>query len=329
MVDLFPRERNSRDELAGMRDMVASLPVAIAYLAGRDHVFEFVNEEFRQLIGGRDVLGLAAREALPELAGSGRFELMDNVLESGRPVQGHGAELSLRRFDGDPEQVFVDFIYQPVRDAAGTPAGLWLFTADVTANVRDRLGSEALAAQLLDTQERYQTLFETLPQGVIYYAADGLIMEANPAAREILGIDMERVLTWPLPTASHAVHEDGSEFRPEELPIKVALRTGKVVVDVVMGVEHGRTGEQRWLRITAVPDALDADGRPQRAYAMFRDLTDERRVAAALREGAELMGRLRDANVLGVGLVGEDDGLREANDAYLDIIGYTRDDLTA
>ena len=328
MVDLFPRERNSRDELAGMRDMVASLPVAIAYLAGRDHVFEFVNEEFRQLIGGRDVLGLPARVALPELAGSGRFELMDNVLESGRPVRGHDAALSLRRFDGDPEQVFVDFIYQPVRNAEGTPAGLWLLTADVTANVRDRLGGSVLAAQLIETQERYRTLFQTLPQGVIYYAADGLIMEANPAAREILGIDMEKILTWPLPTASRAVHEDGSPFQPEELPIKVALRTGNVVVDVVMGVEHGRTGEQRWLRITAVPDARDADGRPQRAYAMFRDLTEERRVAVALREGAELMGRLRDANVLGVGLVGED-GIRDANDAYLDIIGYSRDDLVA
>ena len=311
-----------------MHDMVTSLPLAVAYLAGRDHVFEYVNEEFRQLIGGRDVLGRPVRAALPELAGTGRFELMDNVLESGRPVRGHETELSLRRFDGDPEQVFVDFVYQPARNAEGTPAGLWLFTADVTANVRERRGGSVLAAQLVETQERYRTLFQTLPQGVIYYAADGLIMEANPAAREILGIDMEKVLTWPLPTASHAVHEDGTPFRPEELPIKVALRTGEVVVDVVMGVEHGRTGERRWLRITAVPDARDADGRPQRAYAMFRDLTEELRVAAALREGAELMGRLRDANVLGVGLVGED-GVRDANDAYLDIIGYSRGDLMA
>ena len=326
MVELFPRQRNRRAELIGMRDMLASLPVAIAYLAGGDHVFEFVNEEFRQLIGGRDVLGLPVREALPELAGSGRFELMDKVLETGQPVRGHEAELSLRRFGGQPEQVFVDYIYQPVRDLEGATAGLWAFTADVTAAVQDRLGDAALAAQLLDTQERYRTLFETLPQGVIYYAADGLIMDANPAARDILGIDMQKILTWPLPTASGAVHEDGSPFQPDELPIKMALRTGKVIVDVVMGVEHARTGERRWLRITAVPDARDAHGRPQRAYAMFRDLTEERRVAAALREGAELMGRLRDANVLGVGLVGED-GVHDANDAFLDIIGYSRDDL--
>jgi PAS domain S-box-containing protein len=307
-VELFPREHNNRGEPAGMRDMLASLPVAMAYLAGRDHVFEFVNEEFRQLIGGRDVLGLSVREALPELAGLGRFELMDNVLQSGQPVRGHETELSLSRFGGQPEPVFVDFIYQPVRDAKGAPAGLWVFAADVTANVGERLGSAQLAAELVETQERYRTLFETLPQGVIYYAADGLIMEANPAAREILGIDMDKILSWPLPPASQAVHEDGSPFQPEELPIKVALRTGEVVVDVVMGVLHGRTGERRWLRITAVPDARDADGRPHRAYAMFRDLTEELRVATARqraeRERAALLARERTA-------LAEADGNRE------------------
>ena len=108
----------------------------------------------------------------------------------------------------------------------------------------------------------------------------------------------------------------------------VALRTGEVVTDVVMGVPHGRTGEARWLRVTAVPDARDEDGRPQRAYAMFRDLTKERRAAAALREGAELMGRLREANVIGVVVNGEDH-VHDANDAFLDITGYTREDVEA
>jgi PAS domain S-box-containing protein len=61
---------------------------------------------------------------------------------------------------------------------------------------------------------------------------------------------------------------------------------------------------------------------------MFRDLTRERRATAALREGAELMGRLREANVIGVVVNGEDH-VHEANDAFLGIIGYTRDDVKA
>ena len=55
------------------------------------------------------------------------------------------------------------------------------------------------------------------------------------------------------------MHEDGSAFLASELPVAVALRTGEVVTDVVLGVPHGRTGERRWLRVAAVPDARDAE----------------------------------------------------------------------
>ena len=36
--------------------------------------------------------------------------------------------------------------------------------------------------------ERYRTLFETMPQGVVHYAADGSVIGVNPAASEILGL---------------------------------------------------------------------------------------------------------------------------------------------
>ena len=134
------------------------------------------------------------------------------------------------------------------------------------------------------------------------------------------------MITWPLAPGGQAVRDDGSPLEAADFPVAVALRTGEVVPDVVVGVPHGRTGEVRWLRITAVPDARDDDGRPQRAYAMFQDLTKERRAAAALREGTELLGRLREANVIGVVVNGEDH-VHDANDAFLGIIGYTRDDV--
>jgi PAS domain-containing protein len=135
-------------------------------------------------------------------------------------------------------------------------------------------------------------------------------------------------MTWPLSSAWHAVQEDGSPFPPEGFPVAVALRTGEIVPDTVVGVPHGRTGEPRWLGITVVPDARDEDGPSQRAYAMFQDLTKQRRTEATLREGAELMSRLRDANVLGV-VVNGGDRVYQANDAFLEMIGYSRDDLAA
>src|SRR6202012_1640421 len=125
-----------------------------------------------------------------------------------------------------------------------------------------------------------------------------------------------------------AVREDGSPYPAEDLPVRVALRTGEIVSGVIAGLRHGRTGELRWVRVTAVPDARDHRGRPSRAYAIFTDLTEQRQTEAALRQSTALLGRLRDANVLGVVVAGERH-VYEANDAYLDIIGYRRDDLEA
>ncbi len=191
-----------------------------------------------------------------------------------------------------------------------------------------RLAKHALAAELAAVQQRYRTLFETLPLGVIYYAADGLITAANPAASEMIGVDSSDMLTWPTAPGSHAVREDGTPFPAEEAPVAVALRTGEVVADVLMGLPHGQTGELRWLLVTAVPEAPDEDGRPQRAYAILKDLTEQRRTEATLREGIELMSRLSAANVLGM-VVADEERVYDANDAYLEIIGYARDDLEA
>ena len=48
-------------------------PVAIAVLRGPDHVYELANPRYRELVGGRDVVGKPIREALPELDGQGIY----------------------------------------------------------------------------------------------------------------------------------------------------------------------------------------------------------------------------------------------------------------
>ena len=114
-------------------------------------------------------------------------------------------------------------------------------------------------------QERYRTLFETMPHGVIHYDANGSIIGVNPAASDILGVDQAAVTSWPVVPQGRAVREDGSPFPTQELPVPVALRTGEIVAGVVVGIRHGRSGELRWMRVTAVPDARDDQGRPGRA----------------------------------------------------------------
>ena len=313
--------------LAPLRPLLDSAPAAVAYLSARGLRYEYANEEYRRLFGGRHLLGRPVRTALSELAGQGSFELLDEVLETGQPRRRHEVELRIRR-GGQLDQLFVNYALHPVRDGRGTVDGLLVYVTDVTADVRGREASAALDAQLAASQERFRTLFETLPQGIIHYAADGLVIDMNQAARDILGLDSGAELAGVLPPGWAALHEDGTPYGAEEFPVAVALRTAAVAGEEVLAVPHGPGGELRWLGVTAVPEAPDEAGLPQRAYAIFRDLTKQRRVEATLREGTQLMGRLREANVLGVVLVGED-RLYDANQAFLDIIGYQREDVAA
>jgi PAS domain S-box-containing protein len=307
-------------------ELLLRFPVAAAYVSGPDLVFEFANEEYKRVVGDRDLIGRPLREAIPELTPE-RLEVIERVSRTGQPSQGLESEIWIRRPGHEPEQLFVDFMHQPVKDEAGNVRGVLISGRDVTTEVSDRRRIEVLAEHLSDTEVRHRTLFETLPQGVCHYHADGTILGVNPAASEIFGLPAESMTRWP--ASERRVHEDGSPFRTEELPVAVAMRTGQVVADVVVGIQHGRTGETRWVRVTAVPYSRDRRGRSQRAYAIFTDITDQRRAEAALLQSNQLLGLLRDSNVLGVVVGCEDGTIQEANDAYLDIIGYSREDLDA
>lgn len=304
-------------------ELLAGLPVAAAYLHGPDLVVGFANDRYQQLIGGPVAPGETLERLLPDAAAAARSGRLRAMLGSGEPSWERGMTVGVRDHGGQPVPVLADVFCQPVREAGGAVTGVLLLASEVTGEQRE---PRALSEQLQAVEGQYRDLFRTLPLGVIHYSADGVVLEANAAATEMIGIDPDAVLTWPLVPASAPVRPDGASVPVDEFPVVVALRTGKQVRDELIGVRHAQTGELRWLETTAVPYWPDDAGRPRRAYALLRDMTAQRRMEQTLRSSTELMGLLREANVLGV-TVAEEGRLVEANDAYLDIIGYSRQDL--
>lgn len=310
-----------------LAELFTRLPAAVALLRGPDLVFEFANAAYLELVGGRDVVGVPIREALPEIAGQGFFEMLDGVLAGRGPVSGRETVVDLDLPSGRARR-FVDFVYQPV-PAAGGVSGVLVQAVDVTDHVRTRQALEEALGDLAALDERYRRLFDTLPAGVVYQQRDGTIIAANPAARNILGVDLDEVLGRDSTAAAWAaVRDDGSPFPGPEHPAMVALRTGEVVCGVVMGVAHGSTGQRRWLCVDAVPDSIGADGRPERVYTIFTDITERRAADAALAESERLLTRLRDSNALAIALADERH-IYDANDVMLTMIGATRDELDA
>ncbi len=132
------------------------------------------------------------------------------------------------------------------------------------------------------------TLFETLPVGVVYQDAAGLIVAMNPAAEAILGGTREELLARTSDAPRwQACREDGSPLPGAEHPSMVALRTAAPLRDFVMGVWNPRRGERRFLRVDAVPLFRSGETRPYQVYTSFRDETELREAEARFRSVVE------------------------------------------
>ena len=136
-------------ERARLNDVFMQAPAAITVLEGPSHVFTVVNPLYRQLVGGREIQGKSVRNALPELEGQGFYELLDGVYASGQPFTANEMAVQLDRTGtGRPETMYIDFVYQPLRNVDGEVYAIMAHAVDVTAQVRARQLVEQKAEEL-------------------------------------------------------------------------------------------------------------------------------------------------------------------------------------
>lgn len=145
-------------------------------------------------------------------------------------------------------------------------------------------------AALIDVQEKYRILFETLPLGVIHQNAAGEIISANPASQEILGITMDQMRgKTSMDTRWKMIREDGSEVPGSEHPSMIALSTGEKVGPVIRGVFIPERHEYVWLSITAIPLCRPGESTPYQSYSIFQDITLTKKSEQLIEEHRQLL----------------------------------------
>ncbi|MFY9791636.1 MAG: PAS domain-containing protein [Candidatus Sulfotelmatobacter sp.] len=139
------REKREREvaefERNQLRELFKQAPAGIAILSGPEHRWSFANTTYCKIVGRsrEHLLNCTIRESLPELAGQGFFELLDQVYRSGVPYVGKNVKALLNRGSrGAVEEAYFDFIYQPVRNVAGETEGLMVLAVDVTEQQQAR-----------------------------------------------------------------------------------------------------------------------------------------------------------------------------------------------
>ncbi|MBF0240342.1 MAG: PAS domain S-box protein, partial [SAR324 cluster bacterium] len=138
---------------------------------------------------------------------------------------------------------------------------------------------------LEENEKKHRTMFETMEQGAVYQKDTGEILDANPAAQRILGLTLDQMQgVTSMDPRWRAIHEDGSDFPGDTHPAMVALKTGKKVQNVVMGVYHPLEDEYCWIMITATPLFHPGEDKPYQAYTTFQDITHLKRLEQELRQ---------------------------------------------
>lgn len=141
-----------------------------------------------------------------------------------------------------------------------------------------------------DIEQDFLLLFENVAQGVIYLNKEGKIVEANPAAIDLLGLTDDQIIGVESIDARWAtIKPDFSIFPGDEHPAIIALKTGKPVFNVVMGVKQATKNKYVWILINAVPEFKEGETDPYRVFTTFTDITDQIELESKLRQRNKLL----------------------------------------
>src|SRR5574338_550442 len=169
----------SRAQLA--RVMV-QFPGSVAVFSGPQHIFRAVSAAYRSFVGGRDVLDLPVREALPELDGQGFFEILDTVYRSGEPIS--LTDVPARwDSDGDGQLEYhrIDFMYQPLIAGDGSVEGVVAFVQDITER-------HAALAALGASEARYRLAVDATQLGTWSLDIETDMVTFDDRVRELVGL---------------------------------------------------------------------------------------------------------------------------------------------
>ena len=269
---LLEAERLARGEAQLQRERLVSLftqtPNPIVILRGRRHVVELANPAACRVWGRKleEVAGKPLVEALPELRGQGFDTLLDQVWQSGQPYHGREMPARLHR-NGSPQTVHFNFVYTPMRSAAGEVEGVLVSAFDVSEEVRSR---ELLQELRVKAEEANRT---------------------KDAFLAMLGHELRNPLS-PIVNALKVLRMRGVQ-RPElDIVERQAGHLTRLVDDLldVSRITRGKLDLRK--RLVNVSEIVS------RALEMASPLIEERRIRVEVRVPAQLPPVLGDADRL-------------------------------
>lgn len=193
---------------------------------------------------------------------------------------------------------------------------------DMVTAVASQLGTvmkrKRAEEALRSSEERYRTLFDSMPIGLFQSAPDGEILNANNALIRIMGYADRETYLQTSAVAQYADPEGRKRFQ-ELLAEQDAVRNFEVQV-------RRRDGERRWVRLYARA-MRDADGEIDHYEGAVVDVTETREIAAALRASEEQFRAVVQNSRDLINIIDAEGTFQYASPAYERTLGYLPADI--
>ncbi|MBB2964569.1 PAS domain-containing methyl-accepting chemotaxis protein [Methylobacterium sp. R2-1] len=169
-------------------------------------------------------------------------------------TRGEFQRAEYKRFGKGGREVWLQAIYNPVRNSQGKPYKVVKFATDIT---QDKLHRADVAGQIAAINRS---------QGVIHFDMDGTILDANENFLGVVGYRLDEVRGQHHRTFVEPSHAQSADY----LQLWEALRRGEYQAGVFKRV--GKGGRPVWIQASYNP-IFDADGKPFKVVKYATDIT--------------------------------------------------------
>lgn len=258
-TEIVLSERKLRESEKNFRNMVMQAPVGICIVKRPNNEIETVNELFLELVGRKreEMENIPYWEVLNEAAEY--YEpILQNVFDTGASYSGTEHKVLLVR-NGQEENVYVNFVYEPIRDEKTVIERVMIVAIDVTRQVLSRLEIEK--AQL---KERLAINASQLGVFEVDLTTDEV--NVSPRLNEIFGLENSSARK----SYVDIIHPEDLQKRKKAYV--AAYKTGKLEYE---GRIIRPDGAVRWMR-TLGTILLNENLEPQKLVGVTQDITEQK-----------------------------------------------------
>ncbi|KUG19869.1 hypothetical protein ASZ90_010402 [hydrocarbon metagenome] len=199
-----------------------------------------------------------------------------------------------------------------IRSPEGIPQSIIGMVEDISDRKR-------VEDALRESEERYRSLVDVMPDAVAVHRDDGTIVYVNPAGVQIAGGKGPEEIVGK--SIDVFVHPECRDFVTERFRQILQEGTAIPVFEQVLLTTAGQT---LWVDITATPILYDGQ---RSIMVVFRDTTERKQAEEALFLAKEYNRALIEASIDPLATIDAEGRITDVNAAAEQVTGFTRDEL--